>query len=93
MIYISDYESWVDWQGGGRGTAMASEWEAFRVRNKNAKLVCIDLNPQSTCQVPKRDDVLHVGGFSDAVFRIIHAFVSGELMGDQVVGLVQQIEV
>jgi len=93
VIYISDNESWVDWNQGGRGTAMAVEWEAFRVRNKNAKLVCIDLNPRSTCQVPMRPDVLSIGGFSDACFKIISAFVRDELHGDQVVGIVKDIEV
>ncbi len=93
VIYISDYESWVDWDSGGRGTAMATEWEAFKVHNPDAKLVCIDLSPNNHCQVQNREDVLNVGGFSDVVFDIIHAFVSGELSSNQVVGLVQQIEV
>lgn len=33
-----------------------------------------------------RDDVLNVGGFSDAVFDALAAVVSGELAGDRCAG-------
>ena len=32
------------------------------------KLICIDLQPNTTTQAPERSDILNVGGFSDAVF-------------------------
>ena len=35
------------------------------------KLVCIDLQPYTTTQAPDRDDILNIGGFSDAVFSVV----------------------
>ncbi len=58
VIYVSDNQSWADfakpsnaksglaaWLGLSRGTAMADEWDRFRGRNPNAKLVLIDIQP------------------------------------------------
>ncbi len=44
VIFVSDYESWVD-AGGGRGTATMREWSAFKQRNPDARLACIDVQP------------------------------------------------
>ena len=44
------------------------------MRNPKARLVCIDLQPYSTTQAPERDDILNVGGFSDAVFNVVSSF-------------------
>lgn len=77
VIYVSDNESWIDWRGAGRGTATMAEWAAFKARNPRARLVCIDLQPNAHTQAPDRDDVLNVGGFSDAVFDVIAAFAKG----------------
>src|SRR6478672_10891570 len=49
VIFISDYESWVD-AGGGRGSATMREWNAFKQRNPNARLACIDVQPYRTVQ-------------------------------------------
>jgi 60 kDa SS-A/Ro ribonucleoprotein len=86
-IYVSDNESWVDARSG-RGTATMAEWQKFRGRNPNAKLACIDIQPNATVQA-RGDDVLNVGGFSDAVFDALAAFVRGELAGD---GWVKKVE-
>ena len=42
------------------------------------KLVCIDLQPYSTTQAPDRSDILNVGGFSDAVFGVVAAFLADD---------------
>jgi 60 kDa SS-A/Ro ribonucleoprotein len=42
------------------------------------KLVCIDLQPYVTTQAPDRSDILNVGGFSDAVFRVVESFLSDD---------------
>ncbi|MFO0593345.1 MAG: TROVE domain-containing protein [Polyangiaceae bacterium] len=78
VIYVSDNESWIDGRAGGRGTATMAEWTAFKVRNPHAKLVCIDIQPNAHSQAPDREDILNVGGFSDAVFDVIAAFASGK---------------
>jgi 60 kDa SS-A/Ro ribonucleoprotein len=75
VIYVSDNESWADRSRGG-GTGLAHEWAQFKRRNPKAKLVCIDLAPNTTSQVESGFDRLNVGGFSDAVFDVIRNFVS-----------------
>jgi 60 kDa SS-A/Ro ribonucleoprotein len=73
VIYVSDNESWVD--SGYRATATMTEWNKFKARNKEAKLVCIDITPNATTQAHDRNDILNVGGFSDQVFDVIARFV------------------
>jgi 60 kDa SS-A/Ro ribonucleoprotein len=77
VIYVSDNESWVDSGRGlyNRGTATMNEWNKFKTRNKDAKLVCIDIQPNASTQAHDRDDVLNVGGFGDQVFDVIARFV------------------
>jgi 60 kDa SS-A/Ro ribonucleoprotein len=81
VIYVSDNESWVDspnygWMGGN-ATATMHEWQIFKKRNPEARMVCIDLQPNSTTQVVERSDIINVGGFSDAVFHVITAMARG----------------
>ncbi|MGH7279926.1 MAG: vWA domain-containing protein, partial [Polyangiaceae bacterium] len=92
VLYVSDNQSWADFSQGGarkgqptRGTIMAEEWERFRARNPNAKLVLIDVQPYASTQVENRADVLNVGGFSDAVFDVVSLFAKGELGTDHFV--------
>jgi 60 kDa SS-A/Ro ribonucleoprotein len=75
VIFVSDNESWVDARRGATQTMV--EWEALKQRNPNARLVCIDIQPNATTQAVERADVLNVGGFSDAVFATVAAFVQG----------------
>lgn len=77
VIYVSDNESWAD-PRANRGTAMMNEWESFRSRNPRARLVCLDLVPNTTTQAPDRSDILNIGGFSDAVFDLLAAFAAGD---------------
>lgn len=78
VIFVSDYESWFDSIPGTRrhGTATMQQWELIRRRCPKARLVCIDLQPYGTVQAQERQDVLNVGGFSDAVFDLVSAFVA-----------------
>ena len=41
-----------------------------------AKLVCIAVQPYTTTQAQDRSDILNVGGFSDAVFSVVAAFLT-----------------
>jgi 60 kDa SS-A/Ro ribonucleoprotein len=80
-VLVSDQESWI---GTGRHglTAVMTAWREF-VKNQARlqedlaapKLVCIDLQPYTTTQAPDRSDILNVGGFSDAVFTAVAAFL------------------
>ncbi len=57
-----------------------------------AMLVCLDIQPYATTQAPEREDILNIGGFSDAVFGMIELFAKGELHPDHWVGLIERQE-
>lgn len=95
VIYLSDNESWVDsgrpstpWNSG-HGTATMEEFTKLRKKNKNAKMVCIDLAANSTSQAPSRSDILNVGGFSDSVFNVVESWLKGN---ENFVGTIEQID-
>ena len=90
VIFISDYESWVD-AGAGPGTATMREWNVFKQRNPGARLVCIDVQPYRTVQAIERDDILNVGGFSDQVFDVISKFASAELNANHWIGMIDSV--
>ncbi len=82
-VLMSDQESWI---GTGRhgSTGVMTEWQTFvgnqvRLHDRDwtgPKLVCIDLQPYTTTQAPDRNDILNVGGFGDAVFSVVAAFLT-----------------
>lgn len=83
-ILVSDNESWVG-QGRHGSTGVMTAWEAFVANQRklagkdvNPKLVCIDIQPYQSTQAPERQDILNVGGFSDAVFNVISAFLDDD---------------
>ena len=88
-VLVSDQESWVGAgypRGGNGSTAVMTEWQTF-VRNQvqlhgrgfaGPKLVCINLQSYTTTQAPDRSDILNVGGFSDAVFSVVAAFLADD---------------
>jgi 60 kDa SS-A/Ro ribonucleoprotein len=78
VVFVSDYESWVD-APRGRGTATMQEWNVFKQRNPSARMVCIDVQPYATTQAQEREDILNVGGFSDQVFDVVAEFAHGRL--------------
>ena len=82
-VLISDNQSWIG-TGQGGATGVMTEWQHFvknqvRLRGETTgpKLVCIDVQPYLTTQAPVRSDILNVGGFSDAVFSVVAAFLRG----------------
>ena len=91
VIIVSDNESWAD-RHRGRGTALMREWEKLKARNPQAKLVCLDIVPNTTAQAVNRDDILNIGGFSDQVFKIIDQFAKGNFGGDHFVKAVEATE-
>lgn len=86
IIYVSDNESWIDSPaaspsglGGYARPETARLWGQYKASvNSNAKMVCIDLTPNTTSQLPQRKDVLNIGGFTDEVIRVIEDFAKGE---------------
>lgn len=91
LIYVSDYESWIDgshWQG--RSTATLALWQEFKRRNPRAKLVCLDVQPYGTTQARDREDILNIGGFADSVFSVVAEFNNGALDPDHWVGVIEK---
>jgi len=77
VVIVSDNESWVDPSRHG-ATATMAEWTRLKARNPGAKLICIDIQPYGTTQAKDRDDIMNVGGFTDAVFDAMARFAKGE---------------
>ena len=99
VVMVSDYESWVDSNnasvrsasGHGGTTAMMKEWQTLRGRCKNAKLVCMDLQPNTSIQAVDRPDILNVGGFNDSVYDLMALFAKGEMSAEHWVGEINKI--
>ena len=95
VIYVSDYESWVDSPRhgafGGSRTATMREWARFCARNPGARMVCVDLQPYGTTQAAEAPDILNVGGFSDQVFDLIAEFSRGRLNAEHWVGVIEGV--
>lgn len=91
VVFVSDNQSWVDAKGG-RGTETLRQWEVFKRFNPQARLVCIDIQPQGTTQAAESGDILNIGGFSDQVFEVIAAFAEGRLGADHWVGVIDAVE-
>jgi len=104
VIYVSDYESWMDTNGttkhayaynrfGGvhanQSTGLMAQWRIFKARNPKARLVCVDLQPSPTGQVICEADILSIGGWSDTCFSLIADFAANGNTGD---AWVQRIE-
>jgi len=96
LIYVSDNESWIDSPNygyfGGSATETMKQWSEFKSRSKDAKLVCIDIQPYDTTQAKERSSILNVGGFSDNVFKLISEFSKGTLGADHWIGEIEKVE-
>lgn len=77
VVIVSDNESWVDPSRHG-STATMAEWSKLKARNPGAKLICIDIQPYGTTQAKDGEDIMNIGGFTDAVFDAMARFAKGE---------------
>lgn len=92
VVFISDNQSWVDAGKPGQPTAVMTEWARIKRVNPAAKLVCLDIQPYATTQAPTQDDVLNIGGFSDAVYGVITSFAANTNGADGWVRAIEAIE-
>ena len=90
VIIVSDNESWIDPARRG-STATMDEWNKLKGRNPGAKLICIDIQPYGTTQAKNREDIMNVGGFTDAVFDAMARFANNETR--DWVEIIEQVEV
>ena len=80
FVLISDNESWVDTRNRWNmenGVRLHAAWQETKKRLPKARMINIDLTPNTSTQVKERPDILQVGGFSDAVFDVMAAFHRG----------------
>ena len=92
VIYVSDNESWHNsGRYYGRGTGLMNEFNNLVKVNHQAKLVCIDIQPNTTSQANTQANVLNCGGFNDTVFDVINNWcnLSGENFVDYINNKVQ----
>lgn len=97
VIYVSDNESWIDTpvhgRFGGGATETLRQWNVFKQRNSQAKMICIDIQPYATTQAAERADIINVGGFSDQVFSLISDVASGRSNEDHWVRQVERMRI
>ena len=96
VFYVSDNESWLDapsyGQFGGSRTETMREWERFKNRNPQARMVCLDIQPYGTTQAAERHDIMNIGGFNDAVFDVVADFAAGRSTREHWLNAVEAIE-
>jgi len=87
-VLVSDNESWVYRNrafgyGGNGATGVLTEWQTFvnnqkRLGISSPNLVCINIQSYGSTQAPERDDILNIGGFSDAVFNVVASYLADD---------------
>ena len=94
VVYVSDNESWIDssraWSGR-RATETMTQWNIFKKRNRTARMVCIDIQPNATAQAKESADIVNVGGFSDQVFRLMADVAAGRFAAGHFVNQIEQV--
>lgn len=93
VIFVSDYESWMDTSIYNRGTGMMNAWMQLVQRHPSAKLMCIDLMPRTTTQTAPRPEILNVGGFSDEVFKVLSLWTAGQLAEEAWLSHIAEIKI
>jgi 60 kDa SS-A/Ro ribonucleoprotein len=95
VIYVSDNQSWLDTvvQVVKEVTATIAQWQGFKLRNPQARMICIDIQPYVTTQALERADITNVGGFSDQVFKLISQVASGSTEKDHWVKTIEAISI
>lgn len=78
IIYVSDNQSWVASGSNTESTEVLNDFNKIRSANKNAKMICINLQPYGTTQSPNSANILNIGGWSDTVFNVIGNFVNNK---------------
>jgi 60 kDa SS-A/Ro ribonucleoprotein len=91
IIMISDNQSWMD-SNDLRCTNSLYEWNKYTKRVKDTKMVCLNITPYTNTQIPDRDNVLNIGGFSDQFFTIIDEFFRYGKGRDRWVKLIEKID-
>lgn len=96
VIIISDNHSWIRSMYGVYGvekTAATIEWDKYAKRVNGAKLVCLDISPNLTVQVPEQDNVLNVAGWTDSIWEVIQNFYENGKNLNQFVEKIERVAI
>jgi 60 kDa SS-A/Ro ribonucleoprotein len=72
IIVLSDNQSWSGTYGPG--SASCNAWTQYKKSNPKTRLMCVDLTPNQTTQVPDNKDVINIGGWSDSMYGVMSQF-------------------
>jgi len=99
VILVSDMETWADsgsrYGYGYYGTGPQQEWNAYKARNPEAKLVVMNLvanTGYSQFQDKDRNDILKIGGFSDTMWDVINEFALGQTGAEYWLRVIESID-
>lgn len=93
IIMISDNESWADAINGPHHTGTSAHLLEIQRVNPNARMVNLDIAPNTSTQTVSSPDVLNIGGFSDSVFQIIALFFESKGNSDFWISEIQKVEI
>lgn len=91
VIMISDNESWAQYYqpsnsisnryygNTGKTSSLKASWQSYKQAVPKAKLVLLDLTPNTTTQLLDGDSVLNLAGFNDNIIPLISAFANGDI--------------
>lgn len=75
VVMVSDSESWVN-RHYLRTSPAQTAWVRLKQFNPQAKMISLDISPSYSTQVKQYGDVLNIGGFTDAVFKVMADFAN-----------------
>ena len=67
------------------------EWAALLARSPKARLVNLDLTPNTTAQMDPSMRAYNIGGFGDNVFSLLHDISTGNIDNDALVSAIERV--
>ena len=98
VFLISDMETWAEngaYGYGYHGSGPQQEWNAYKVRNPQAKLVAMNLRANTGYRQFKAEDqsdILCISGFSDTMWDVINEFALGHTGTEHWLRVIESID-
>ena len=95
-IYFSDMQGWVSdsvpvgYYRDEHASSAQKYWQMLSQKNKNARLIMVNLAAYTSVQVKEDERAMLVGGFTDEVFKVANQFHKGELDSARWVGRIEE---
>jgi len=75
VILLSDNESWADSRGSSAATKTMRCFRQLQQKVPHLRMVCLDLQPDTSTQAADEADVLNLGGWSNQLWSVIVDFL------------------